>query len=64
MADAVDAGLVAKIEGLLRQPIYFRDVLAAARSQPYRAILSAWSDIRTRHTLARDELGRYWLEEK
>jgi hypothetical protein len=61
MADP-DADLVAKIEGLLQQPIFFRDVLAAVRNQPYRAILRAWSEIRTRHALARDELGRYWLE--
>jgi len=59
-----DTGLVAKIEELLRRPIFFRDVLAALRSQPYRAILLAWSEIRTRHALARDEFGRYWLEKK
>ncbi|HKS84738.1 MAG TPA: hypothetical protein VJR71_04610 [Pseudolabrys sp.] len=63
MASA-DAALVAKIEGLLRQPVFFRDVLAATRNQPYRAILTAWSEIRTRHALTRDEFGRYWLEEK
>jgi len=62
MSAASDAGLVAKIEGLLRQPVYFRDVLAAARDQPYRAILRAWSDVRIHHALARDEFGRYWLE--
>ena len=59
-----DAALVRKIEGLLRQPIYFRDVLASVRDHPYRAILYAWSDVRTRHALARDEFGRYWLEQK
>jgi hypothetical protein len=59
-----DAALVAKIEGLLRQPVFFRDVLAAVRTQPYRAILRAWSEVRTRHALARDEFGRYWLEKK
>ena len=64
MADATDAELVAKIEDLLRQPIFFRDVLAAARNQPYRSILRAWSQVRTRHALARDELGRYWLEKR
>jgi len=62
MSAAVDADLVAKIEDLLRQPVYFRDVLAMVRNQPYRAILRAWSDVRVRHALARDELGRYWLE--
>jgi len=63
MADA-DTGLVAKIEELLQRPIFFRDVLAAVRNQPYRAILLAWSEIRTRHPLARDEFGRYWLEKQ
>jgi hypothetical protein len=64
MTEAADAALVAKIEGLLRQPVYFRDVLAALSSEPYRAILRAWSEIRTRHALARDEFGRYWLEKQ
>jgi hypothetical protein len=59
-----DADLVAKMEELLRQPVFFRDVLAATRQEPYRAILRAWSEVRTRHALARDEFGRYWLEEK
>jgi len=64
MMPQVDARLVAKIIGLLRQPVFFRDVLAATRDQPYRAILLAWSEIRTRHALARDEFGRYWLEKQ
>ena len=59
-----DRGLVAKMEVLLRQPVFFRDVLAAVRHEPYRAILRAWSEVRMRHSLARDEFGRYWLEEK
>jgi hypothetical protein len=62
MMPEADAGLVAKIVGLLRQPVFFRDVLVAARDQPYPAILRAWSEIRMRHALARDEFGRYWLE--
>jgi len=63
MVDA-DSGLVAQIEALLRQPVFFREVLAAVRNRPYRAVLRAWSEIRTRHALARDEFGRYWLEKK
>jgi len=59
-----DARLVTEILGLLRQPVFFRDVLLAARDQPYRAILHAWSEIRSHHALARDELGRYWLEKQ
>jgi hypothetical protein len=64
MSEATDAALVAEIEGLLRKPVYFRDVLAAVAHHPYRAILRAWSDIRTRHALSRDEFGRYWLEKQ
>jgi hypothetical protein len=59
-----DAALVTRIEGLLQHPIYFRDVLVEASDQPYRAILLAWSDIRSRQELARDEFGRYWSEKK
>ena len=64
MMRETDARLVAKIAGLLRQPMFFRDVLVAARDHPYRAILRAWSEIRTSHALARDEFGRYWLEKQ
>jgi hypothetical protein len=59
-----DAALVKRIEDCLRQPVYFRDVLDATREQPYRSVLQAWSDIRTRHALERDEYGRYWLANK
>ena len=55
-----DGALVKRIEDCLRQPVYFREILATVRDHPYRAILQAWSDIRTRHHLERDELGRYW----
>ena len=41
---------------------YFRDVLALAADKPYREILRAWSDIRERLELERDELGRYWIK--
>ncbi len=60
--ETADSALAAEIEALLRRPVFFRDVLAALRAHPYRVILRAWSDIRTRHALARDEFGRYWLE--
>jgi hypothetical protein len=58
------AALVAAIEGCLRQPIYFRDILQATSRHRYRDVLLAWSDIRSRHELARDEHGRYWLAER
>jgi hypothetical protein len=63
MSGTTDAGLVKKIEEALRHPVYFRDVLAAFRDQPYRAILRAWGEVRTNHPLERDEFGRYWLKQ-
>ena len=55
-----DPALVRRIEECLREPVYFRDILDATRDQNYRAVLLAWSEIRTRHALERDEHGRYW----
>ncbi|HET8727969.1 MAG TPA: hypothetical protein VFO41_10690 [Alphaproteobacteria bacterium] len=52
--------LVKRIEERLREPVYFRDIVAAASDQPYRALLQAWSEVRIRHRLERDEFGRYW----
>jgi hypothetical protein len=46
-----DPALVMRIEACLREPVYFRDILDATRDQKYRAVLLAWSDIRTRHAL-------------
>jgi hypothetical protein len=54
-----DMALVERIEHCLRQPVYFRDILDALRDRPYRAILQAWSEIRVRHVLERDDFGRY-----
>ncbi len=58
-----DPALVQRIERCLREPVYFRDILDATRDQKYRAVLLAWSDIRSRHALERDEYGRYWRAE-
>ena len=58
------AVLVATIEQRLREPVYFRDIVAATRDHRWRDVLLAWSDIRTRHALDRDEHGRYWLAER
>lgn len=57
-----DPSLVADIERHLAEPTYFRDVLARARDCPYREVLRAWADVRTRLHLERDELGRYWIK--
>lgn len=57
-----DQSLVQSIELLLERPVYFRDVLSAHDDWPYRAILRAWSDVRTKHELRRDDYGRYWRE--
>jgi hypothetical protein len=59
-----DPALVERIEGYLRKPVYFRDILDATRDQKYRAVLLAWSEIRARHALERDEQGRYWRVEQ
>jgi hypothetical protein len=56
-----DAQVVERIENCLRQPVYFRDILDALRDRPYRAILRAWSEVRTQHVLERDDFGRYSL---
>ena len=53
--------LVGLLETALAQPIYFSQLLARAEGHRYRDVLLAWSDVRTRHALARDELGRYSL---
>jgi hypothetical protein len=58
--EQADQALVRRIEECLREPVYFRDILDATRDQKYRAVLLAWSDIRERHALERDEHGRYW----
>ena len=57
---AADPKLVKLIEDCLRKPIYFRDIVDATKDSPYRAVLLAWSEVRMRHQMERDELGRYW----
>jgi hypothetical protein len=59
-----DVLVVERIENCLRQPVYFRDILDALRDQPYRAVLQAWSEIRMRHALERDDFGRYSLPKR
>jgi hypothetical protein len=54
-------GLVQQIEQVLAEPAYFREVLDATASCRYRDVLTAWSEVRMRHTLQRDERGRYCL---
>lgn len=56
-----DPAIVKTIEDALRRPIFFRDIVDATKQHPYRAVLQAWSDIRSRLTLERDEFGRYWV---
>jgi hypothetical protein len=57
-----NSSLVRKIEECLRQPIFFCDILAACDGHAYRSVLRAWSDVRERLPLERDEVGRYWYE--
>lgn len=61
MIQAASTELVRRIEAMLARPVHFNDVLEAAAEAPYRDVLRAWSEIRTRHELQRDELGRYLL---
>ncbi len=51
----------ARITELLKNPVFFWEVIDALKDQSYRAVLVAWSEVRERHALDRDELGRYWL---
>jgi hypothetical protein len=53
--------LVRRIEEVLAEPAYFREVLDATATHRYRDVLSAWSEVRRRHALQRDERGRYCL---
>ena len=53
--------LVRRIEEVLAKPVYFREVLDATAAHRYRDVLAAWSEVRMRHVLQRDERGRYWL---
>ena len=53
--------LVRAIEDVLTKPVFFKDVLARFSAREYRSILRAWSDIRARVSLSRDESGRYWI---
>jgi hypothetical protein len=57
----VDEDLVRSLEQLLKQPVFFKDVLVRCSGKRYREILRAWSDVRSRLELSRDELGRYWI---
>ena len=61
MTKTVDAELVRDIEDVLTEPVFFKDILARFSGKEYRSILRAWSDIRSRVPLSRDESGRYWI---
>ena len=56
-----DQTLVAKIEARLTRPVYFKEVLDCGSAYAYRDILVAWSEVRERRGLQRDEFGRYFL---
>ena len=55
-----DPKLVKTIEDCLRKPVFFHDIIQATQHCPYRNMLQAWGDVRTRLVLERDEHGRYW----
>jgi hypothetical protein len=59
---AADPKIVKTIEDALRKPVFFRDIVDATKGYRYRAVLLAWSDVRSRLTLERDEHGRFWVK--
>jgi len=61
--DRAVAALAGEIETALQKPVFFSEILAAFKDRPYRTILRAWSDVRSRRPLARDVHGRYWLDD-
>ena len=54
-----DPALVRRIETVLARPAFFREVLDAVEDCLYRDVLVAWSEVRMRYDLSRDEMGRY-----
>ncbi len=54
--------LAARILTLLEAPVYFWQVIDALSGETYRALLSAWSEVREIYPLDRDEHGRYVLK--
>jgi hypothetical protein len=63
MTETGRSGPLAKeIERCLEEPRFFADILSLFSGTSYRAILEAWSEVRTNRELARDVHGRYWLE--
>jgi hypothetical protein len=56
--------IVRVIEEMLREPVFFRDVLERLEGERYRLVVRAWGEVRETHPLARDELGRYVMAER
>ncbi len=46
-----------------KEPRFFSDILRNFKTQPYRDILLAWSIIRLKNILKRDEEGHYLINE-
>jgi len=56
--------MVEQITAALRaRPLFFMDLVRAHREAPYRTLLLAWGEVRERHTLSRDDDGRYFLDD-
>ena len=54
--------LSAEIEHYIgNEPRFFSDILRNFKTQPYREILLAWSIIREKDVLKRDEEGNYLI---
>jgi hypothetical protein len=61
--DQAVGALAREIESALHTPVFFSQILSLFSDRPYRTILRAWSDVRSRRALARDVHGRYCLED-
>lgn len=60
-----DLSLVSSIEAFIAEkPRYFSEIIVAyGKEHPYRELLLAWSDIREKNILKRDQEGHYLIEQ-
>ncbi len=51
-----------RIEAMLKQPVFFAQIMEGLEDCAYRSILLAWGEVRRRNELQRDQQGRYWVK--
>lgn len=49
------------VEVLKEKPRFFADLIRDNLETDYRAVMLAWSDVRTNYEVERDEEGRYLI---